>query len=149
MEFGIDRYTGNWKSEDGLFLRIVKLDETRAEVTLLETNGKPVVRPYWNNRPTIDMPADYDDYMGEFTVHLWEPSRFSLHLHYRVSDRWMDLNQELLVPSISQYEEDRFLEQYHRLFGNLADFKRAERQNKLPERFSKDRGPVSEDTQRS
>lgn len=130
MKEGIDRFAGDWTSDDGLGLHIVKTSPKRAKVTLLGTDGEPLRRPYWDNRPTVEMPAEYDDYMGEFTVHLWERERgFAMHLDHHLSDRWVDLDQEVLSPSISQYEEDRFLDQYHGLFGKLADFKRIKRQN--------------------
>ena len=131
MKEGIDRYAGDWKSEDGLTLSIAKVGAKRAKVALLGPDGNPVRRPYWDNRPTVEMPADYDDYMGEFIVHLWEPDRgFAMHLDHHLSERWVDLDQEVLSPSLSQYEADRFLDQYHALFGKLGDFKRITGQNK-------------------
>jgi hypothetical protein len=134
MKEGIDRFAGDWRSDDGWNLSIVKASTQRARVTLLGPDDEPVRRPYWDNRPTVDMPADYDDYMGAFTVHLWEPDRgFTMHLDHHLSDRWVDLDQEILSPSLSQYEKDRFLDQYHGLFGRLADFKRMKRQNQHDE----------------
>jgi len=37
MKFGIDRYIGNWKSEDGYRLEIRKVNEVNASVSLLKT----------------------------------------------------------------------------------------------------------------
>ncbi len=130
MRFGIDRYIGDWASGDGLRLRIDKLNATHANVSLFNVDGTALCRPYWNGNPMIDMKADYDDYMGEFTVHLWEPdSGFSLHLDHHLSDRWTDLDEEVLSPSISQCEKDAYLDQFLSLFGKLEDYKRTKTQN--------------------
>jgi len=130
MKDGIDRYNGKWTSDDGLILHIVTIDETRASVTLLGADGDPVCRPYWDNRPTVEMPVDYDEYMDEFTVHLWTPEReYCLHLSLHTADCGPDPDEEILSPSISQHENDEFLEQYHELFGKLKDFRKTERQN--------------------
>jgi hypothetical protein len=125
MVIGIDRFTGEWTSADGLQLHILKVDETHAKVSLLDVTGEPLRRPYWENRPTVQMPADYNDYTGEFIVHLWKAdSGFWLHLEHHLSDRYIDLDEEVLSPSLSQYEDDHHLDKYHALFGNLADYKR-------------------------
>ena len=134
MKFGIDRYVGDWASGDGLRLRIDKVSKRVAKVSICDSDGNPLCRPYWDGKPMIDMKADYDDYMGEFVVQLWESDRgFSLHLDHQLSDRLIDLDEEVLSPAISQREEDTFLDQFHSLFGRLDYYKRTKTQNQLPD----------------
>ncbi|RKX82944.1 MAG: hypothetical protein DRP70_15560 [Spirochaetes bacterium] len=52
---------------------------------------------------------------------------YALELDHHRSERSVDLDPEVLSPSISQYEKDSDLNQFHHLFGNLSDFKRRER----------------------
>ena len=126
MVFGIDKYLGKWISEDGYHLDNAKTSEDSAIVTLLDPKCKPIDRPYFDNRPTQNMLATYEDYVGEFRVDLWEKNRgFELFLEHEpdyVLDRF---RREALVPSISRNEGDSFLDQYCRLFGNLKHYVRS------------------------
>jgi len=66
IKFGIDKFSGTWVSNDLLRLEIVNVDETSAVVSLYAQGGIPMKRPFFKNAPTVDMPARYDDYYGEF-----------------------------------------------------------------------------------
>ena len=66
MKFGIDRYIGNWINEKGYRLEIKKVDNSNALVSMFSPLGQPISRVFWQNKKTTDMPAQYDDYMGEF-----------------------------------------------------------------------------------
>lgn len=75
MKCGIDKYCGIWTSKDNYQVEIKKINDTSALVSIYSPEGALVKRPYFNNKPTLEMPAKYDDYYGEFIVHLWEPSK--------------------------------------------------------------------------
>jgi hypothetical protein len=60
MKFGINRFVGLWESEDGYRLDIAKISDTSAMISFYDPSGKPVLRPYFNDKPTIKMPASYD-----------------------------------------------------------------------------------------
>ncbi len=125
MDFSINKFTGKWRSESGYSIEIQRITELQASVSLLDCNGKPVLRPYFNNCPTIGMIATYDDYDGTFEVDLWEKGKgFTLHLDHEYSYELDHLNRESLIFSISRYEEDNFLDTYYKLFGPLDHFTR-------------------------
>lgn len=79
----------------------------------------------------MKMIARYDDYNEDFRVDLWEEGKgFTLHLDHEY-DYLLDSEQrEALVPSISRYERDRFLDAYYSLFGPLDHFVRTTARNK-------------------
>lgn len=125
MEDGIDSYIGYWCDPDGYRLEITKVDSAHASVSLFTPFGPPVSRPYWGNRPTVDMPAEYYEYDGEFQVELWEPGRgFILDVHYDHDPWHVDEAQEELAVGLCRHVDDDFLDQYYRLFGRLERYRR-------------------------
>jgi hypothetical protein len=125
MKFGIDRFIGLWESEDGYRLDIGKTSDTSAIVSFYDPYGEPVARPYFNDKPTIKMPASYDDYYGEFRIDLWEEGKgFKFDIHHEEKYDLDELQRESLVPSITRYEEDNYLDKYYELFGKLNHFTR-------------------------
>ena len=125
MKYDIDRYVGNWIDEEGYRLEIRKKDETNALVSLFSPQGTPVSRPYWKDKKTVDMPAKYDDHMGDFDIQLWEQNkRFCLNLLHEHSPRKVDYGEEILAPSLTRYEDDNHLDQYYAFFGKLSYYKR-------------------------
>jgi hypothetical protein len=123
MEFEIEKFSGVWESEDRYRLEMTISNETSALVSLYHPNGLPIKRPYFHDTPTIDMPATYDDYDGDFLVDLWETGKgFRLSLDYEeryLLDQW---ERDALAPSLLRYEKDHFLDQYYTLFGKLKHF---------------------------
>lgn len=81
-----DNYIGTWVSEPSRVLKIRKVGPMKYLATLT-IDGKPVLRPWMNGAPTIDMPAEYtfDVHEGaDFCIDLWsEETRLALHLDYR------------------------------------------------------------------
>jgi hypothetical protein len=76
-------------------------------------------------KETVDMPAVYDDYMGDFEIQLRNPdSGFCLNLSYLYSTRNHDYGEELLAPGLTCYEEDTRLEPFYALYGNLSYYER-------------------------
>lgn len=119
MAFGIDKYIGTWIDEDGFRLEIKKVNNIKALVSLFSPDGSLIERPYWNNKVTKDMEANYDEYYGEFDIHLWTQEKgFCLSLSEVYEFK------ETLAPSISRYEEDDFLDSFYLILGRLKDFKK-------------------------
>ena len=123
MKYAIDRYVGNWINEEGYRLKIRKNNETSAYVSLFSPLGPPVYRPYWGNKETVDMPAHYDDHMGDIDVQLWEPEKcFCLNLYHDYSTRKDNYGKEILSPGLTRYEEDNHLDLFYSLFGKLSEY---------------------------
>ena len=125
LRYGIAQFVGSWLAESGHRLRIEKVRKDRAVVDFLDPRGAPIARPYMGGAPSMKMIAYYEDYHEDFRVDLWEKGKgFILHLDHEY-DYLLDSEQrEALVPSISRYERDRFLDRYYSLFGPLDHFVR-------------------------
>jgi len=132
--YGIARFVGSWVSASGYRLRIKEMLRDQASVDFLDPRGVPIQRPYMRDAPTVKMIAHYDDYNENFEVDLWEEGKgFILDLshHYNYE---LDLEQrEALVPALSRFERDRFLDECYSLFGPLDHFVRREAQNRTIE----------------
>ena len=123
MRSGIDKYSGTWISKDNWRVEIKKVNDTSALVSFYSPTGDLVKRPYFNYKPTLEMPAEYDDYYGEFIVHLWEPVKgFQLDLHYAEKYELEPSHGEALIPALTRLEKDNFLDKFYQLFGNLKSF---------------------------
>jgi hypothetical protein len=128
---GIAQFVGSWVSESGYHLRIKKVGKDRALVDFLDPRGAPVQRPYMGGAPTLKMVAHYDDYNGMFEVDLWEEGKgFILDLTHEYDYELDPERREALVPALSRYERDRFLDECYSLFGPLDHFVRGKEQNK-------------------
>ncbi len=69
------------------------------------------------------MIAAYDGYEGTFEVELWEKGKgFILDLTHEYEYELDEFKRESLVPALSRYEEDDFLDAYYELFGPLNHF---------------------------
>ncbi len=125
MKIGIDKYIGQWKSDDGYCLEISKISETSALVSFYNSDGKPVIRPYYGNKPTVQMSASYNEYDGEFDINLWETGKgFTLNLNYLNDHEFNNEQKERLIPSIIRNEKDDFLYIHYQLYGDLKTFGR-------------------------
>jgi len=73
----IDSYVGEWKDAAGNCLRIRKITDETARVTFLAAPGNaPIARPWYHDRPSVDMPARYYPAHGrELIVELWEEGK--------------------------------------------------------------------------
>ena len=125
LRTGIEQFVGFWVSESGYRLRIRKVRKDQAFVDFLDPRGAPIARPYMGGAPSMKMIAHYDDYNGIFEVDLWEEGKgFILDLTHEY-DYELDLERrEALVPALSRYERDRFLDAYYSLFGPPNHFVR-------------------------
>jgi hypothetical protein len=69
--------------------------------------------------------AHYGDYDGFFEVELWDEGKgFILELSHEHEYELDESRREALVPAISRFERDHFLDEFYPLFGPLAHFVR-------------------------
>jgi hypothetical protein len=125
MSFGISRFVGSWVAASGHRLRIRSVRRDKACVDFFDPSGNPVCRPYMGGSPSLEMAAHYSDYDGHFEVDLWSRGRgFTLHLEHEEAYELDKDRREALVPGISRFEEDRFLDKFYPVFGQLEHFVR-------------------------
>jgi hypothetical protein len=120
-----DNYVGRWIGKPSRVLIITKVMTRRYLVTML-VNGAPVRRPWMDDAPTVDMPAEYvfDALDGaDFVVDLWPPGhRFELHLSYEPDFDSSPRPCEALTMAVSRDEGISFLDQYYNVLGGLDHF---------------------------
>jgi len=123
IRYGISQFVGSWVAASGYRLQIRRVRDDQASVDLLDCSRNPVSRPYMGGALSVKMIAHYRDYEGEFEVELWKRGKgFILHLDcdYESCAR----GGEAMVPSISRFEQDQFLDEFYPLFGPLDRFVR-------------------------
>jgi hypothetical protein len=131
LRYGIAQFVGSWVSASAYRLRIKKVRKDQASVDFLDPRGAPVQRPYLRGAPSVKMIAHYDDYNGTFEVDLWEEGKgFILDLTHEYHYALDPERREALVPALSRFERDHFLDQCYWLFGPLDHFVRRKAQNK-------------------
>jgi hypothetical protein len=121
----IENYVGKWKDEDGNRLIVEKLNDETAMVSFYTSPvNKPILRPWYNNKPSLDMSAKYYPEVGpELVVDLWEPGKgFSLNLNFEPEYLLDNFRNNSIAPTLSRYEEDNYLDQYYGLFGRLRHY---------------------------
>jgi hypothetical protein len=120
-------YLSDWVDEQGNRLRIQPVDDETASVSFFAApEGKAIPRPWCRNRLSLDMLGRYDpDGESSLEVELGEAgSGFTLHLTFEPEYLLDARGRDALVPGLSRYEEDRFLDQYFPLLGPLKHFVR-------------------------
>jgi hypothetical protein len=128
---GIERFVGSWVSASGYRLRIKKVRKDQASVDFLDPRSAPIKRSYMGGAPSVQMIAHYDDRNGIFEVDLWEEGKeFVLDLTHEYDYELDPERREALVPALSRYERDRFLDDCYSLFGPLDHFVRRRAENK-------------------
>jgi hypothetical protein len=129
--YGIARFVGSWVSASGYRLRIEKVHKNRASVDLLGPHGAPIRRHYMRGASSVKMIAHYDDYNDNFEVDLWEEGKGLILDLIHHDDYELDPERrEALVPGLSRFERDRFLDEYYSLFGLRDHFVRRKSQYK-------------------
>ena len=125
MKYGINGFIGNWVSEDGYKLEIIKENDTSALISMYSPDVKAIIRPYFNNKPSLEMPSQYDEYEGILDIYLWGIDKgFEINLIREEEYMLDDLQRESLVPTYCRREEDEFMDQYWDLFGQLKHYTR-------------------------
>jgi hypothetical protein len=120
----MERFIGTWQNESGNTLIIKRKNKKTLSVSFLSgKTNEPVIRPYANNLPSINMDAELDYYETSIEVELWEKGK-GFHLCLLV-DNYPYMGEELTV-GISRYSEDKYkyLDQYYSLFEPLTSYKK-------------------------
>lgn len=123
IESYIDNYVGEWADPYGRRLRITKVNDTTASVSLFAENH-PIARPWHQNKPSTQMIATYDPAESpELVVELWEKGKgFALHLNFEPEYDLDKDKRDSLTVALSRFEEDDFLDAYYRLFKPLKHY---------------------------
>ncbi|MBI2297170.1 MAG: hypothetical protein HYU76_14295 [Betaproteobacteria bacterium] len=127
MDAYIHNYLGEWEDERGNRLSIRKVDDKTAFVSFFAAPaGKPVLRPWHHDEPTVDMLGSYQPEEGaELLVELGKlGGGFMLHLDFQPAYTLDPRGRDALVPALSRYEGDTFLDQYHWFFDPLKHYTR-------------------------
>jgi hypothetical protein len=115
----IDNYIGEWKDEMGNRLVIQKINDNVATVSFFSALGnKPILRPWADGKPSLGMRATYTPEEGpSLVVELWKEGRgFCLHLSFEPDHILDQSRRDAIIPALSRYEGDEFLDQYYILF---------------------------------
>ena len=127
MNSYIDNYVGDWGNEAGNRLAIRKVDDETCVVSFFRAHdNQPIRRPWCGEKLSVEMVAKCrPEYGPELVVELWEDGAgFTLHLNFEAAYMLDDAGRDALVPALSRYEEDEFLDQYYRCFGALTHYTR-------------------------
>jgi len=125
MNSYINNYEGNWENKSGKHLHISALNETTAKVSLFLGDAlEPIIRPWFNNKPMIDMNAYYyPEAEPSIDVQLWvKDSGFCYNLLFETDIVVNGKSQIALIPSIIRNEADDFLEQYYDILAPLDNY---------------------------
>ena len=125
MDSYIDNYVGEWEDETGRQLSISKVNDEMCLVSFFRArDNQPIRRPWCAGKLSVDMVAKYRPEEGpEIVVELWEEGMgFLLHLSFEVAYILDESERAALVPALSRYEEDDFLDQYYRYFKPLKHY---------------------------
>jgi hypothetical protein len=113
-------YVGIWRNEIGNEIIIQPKDKKSLKVSFISyVDNKPINRQYSGGSYSIEMHAELDYYKTSLDVELWEKGKgFQLNLMPEI------MNENELVPGISRYTNDKFLDKYYYLFGPLTRYTR-------------------------
>jgi hypothetical protein len=120
MESYIENYCGCWKSESGYRLEIALTSSETVSVKFYQPGeDDPMLRPWMNNSPAVDMTGELDSECGEsLDIGLSDGvNSFCLNLTFDLDDSY-----QKVLPSIIRYEKEGFLDQYCKLIGPLDPY---------------------------
>ena len=121
----MDRYVGEWENDAGNRLSIRKVDDETCFVSFYHAyDNQPIRRPWSAGKPSVEMIAKCKTTDGpELIVQLGEEGTgFALHLLFEAAYVLDEAGRDALVPGLSRYEEDEFLNQYYRYFEPLKHY---------------------------
>lgn len=127
MSSYIDHYVGEWVDEVGNRLSIRKVGDETCLVSFFQAHDNlPIRRPWCAEKLSVEMVAKCrPEYGPELVVELYEEREgFTLHLNFEAAYILDYAARDALVPALSRYEEDEFLDQYYRYFGPLRHYTR-------------------------
>jgi hypothetical protein len=120
----MERFIGKWQNESGNTLIIKRKNRKTLSVSFFSgTNNEPVIRPFANNSPSIDMDAELDYYETSIEVELWEKGK---GFHLCLLAESYPSTEESLSVGISRHSGDKYshLDQYKILFEPLENYKK-------------------------
>lgn len=121
----IEHYIGEWQSESGKRLSIRRIDGETASVSLFAPpDGRPILRPWCDNKPSVNMIAKYNPAYGpELVVELWDKGKgFTLHLNFELGYELDKDRRDSLIVEWSRYEKDDYLDKYYSLFEPMEHY---------------------------
>jgi hypothetical protein len=119
----INNYAGQWIDGVGHELHILVHNSTMAYATLL-LNGKPILRPWCKDKPSINMTARYRQGGGpQLSIDLGRKG-FTIELAYDAQYELLPDSPEALSVGISRYENDDVAERSAAIFYPLNPFRR-------------------------
>ncbi len=123
LDLYIDNYVGEWVDEYGRRLRITKINDVTASVSLFADN-QAMARPWCQDKASTGMIATYDPAESpELVVELWERGKgFSLHLNFEPHYELDEDKRDSLSVGLSRFKEDDFLVGYYCLFEPLEHY---------------------------
>ena len=124
MEDDISKFIGEWENESGNVLVIQRKTALSGSVSFFKgPKSEPVLRPYCGNSPSLEMDSYLTEYVDTLQVELWEKEKgFRLDLTYEYAYELDKDWRDALVPALSRYEKDAFLDQYYHLFEPLEHY---------------------------
>jgi len=125
MHSYIENYIGDWQSESGKRLNISKIDDKTASVSFFAPPGnQPILRPWCDNKPSVNMIAKYNPAVSpELVVELWNKGKgFTLHLNFVLAYELDKDRRNSLTIALSRYKEDDFLDEHYSLFEPLEHY---------------------------
>ena len=120
----MERFIGTWQNESGNTLIIKRKNRKTLSVSFFSgKDNEPVIRPFANNSPSIDMEAELDYYGTSIEVELWEKGK-GFHLCL-LAENYPNTEKELSV-GLSRFSEDmyKYLDNYYYLFEPLERYKK-------------------------
>jgi len=121
----IEHYIGEWQSESGKRLSIRRIDGETASVSLFAPpDGRPILRPWCDNKPSVNMIAKYNPAYGpELVVELWDKGKgFTLDLNFELGYELDKDRRDSLIVAWSRYEKDAYLDKYYSLFEPMEHY---------------------------
>ena len=124
MEDDISKFIGEWENESGNVLVIQRKTDLSASVSFFKgPKSEPVLRLYCGNSPSLEMDSYLTEHGETLKVELWEKERgFCLDLTYEYAYELDKDRRDSLVPALSRYAKDAFLDQYYHLFEPLEHY---------------------------
>jgi len=122
----LHEFIGTWKNESGNILEIIPNNKNSLKVNFISgATGKPVIREYFENKESVNMPAELDYYKSSLEVELWRKGKgFQLSLLYDWIDFKNEKSEYCLAPAITHYLDDNFTKQFEYLFQPLGHYKK-------------------------
>lgn len=120
----VGKFAGEWENEAGNLIVIQQKTDQSCSVSFFKgSDSEPVLRPYYENSPSLEMESHLTEHGTTLEVELWEEGKgYNLHLTYERAYESDEERRDSLVAALSRYTEDAFLDQYDHLFEPLEHY---------------------------